>query len=63
MIHKSKLIEIDKSSSLSYAQHIQINIKNLHVQQLDMTSRVVQKKLFSVKFCSKGLKRCVLVQK
>ena len=38
MIHNSKLIEIDKSSSLIYTQRIQINVKNWHAQQLGMTN-------------------------
>ena len=38
MIHSSKLIKIDKSLSLTYTQHIQINMKNWHAQQLDMTN-------------------------
>ena len=36
MIHNFlKLIEIDESSSFTYAQHIAINMKNWHAQQLD----------------------------
>ena len=38
MIHNSKPIETDKSSSLTFTQRIQINIKNWHAQQLDMTN-------------------------
>ena len=36
--HYSKLIEIDKISSLIYTQRIQINMKNWHAQQLDMSN-------------------------
>ena len=38
MIYNSKLIEIDKSSSLIYTQRIQMNIKNWHAQQLGKTN-------------------------
>ena len=33
-----ELIEIDKRSSLTYEQHIQVNLKKWHAQQLDMTN-------------------------
>ena len=38
MIHNSKLIKIDKSSSLICMQRIEINTKNQHAQQLDITN-------------------------
>ena len=37
MIQNSKLIEINRSSSMFLTQRIQINRKNWHVQQLDRT--------------------------
>ena len=37
MIH-NLIIKIDKSSSLIYPLHIQINMKNWQAQQLDMTN-------------------------
>ena len=38
ILNSLKLNKINKSSSLTYTQHIQINMKNWHAQQLDMTN-------------------------